>query len=652
MNKKKFPISMSTDAMLALAFIAASVVIFLTLEAYYTRLAVFAVIFAAALTCFLLIGHHRQVTMDIAARVIADRAEPINKYINTGSIPTVLTRANGKIIWHSPAFFLLVGMRCSGKNIFKIFPELKTPAKDKKISINGRDYVRDTIPANIDGNDYTLYRFINPDEVTEVTALNNLVMNTMCHLQIDNYEDLRQSLDQNKHAELNAQITDIIARHAKKIKAAYMRYDRDKYVYIFERRYISALAQDKFSILEEVRSIDTGVPALYPTLSIGIGASNTPEVSNQNALRALETALGRGGDQAVLKNDDGFKFYGGIQQGQEKRTRIKVRMFTAALKNLMEQCSRVMVMGHTVPDLDCIGAALGVAACARAINKDAHIVIAQTNPSIKALIEELRRDPDDAKMVISPSDGLALLDQKTLVVVVDTLTRDYVQSPQLLREASITAVIDHHVRGTNPIENPTLLLHEPYASSAAEMVTEIIQYFADSIAIKPIEAEALLSGIMIDTKAFSFKTGVRTFEAASFLRRMGANTTRIRQLFQDDRQTFVDRAKVVESAHITDSGIAVAICPDGIAHPQLLAAQAADALVGIQGILSSFVLCNVNDVIIISGRSLGAINVQRILEKLGGGGHATIAGAQIHGKGMDEVVRSLESAIREYESEV
>jgi c-di-AMP phosphodiesterase-like protein len=652
MNKKKFSVSISADAVLALTFIAAFVVISLTLEADSIRLAVFSVIFAAALTCFLFTGHRRQIAMDIAARVIADRAEPINQYINAGSIPTVLTRANGRIIWYSPAFFPLAGVRRGGKNIFKIFPELKMPAKDKKISINGRDYVRDTIPASIDGMDYTLYRFIAPGEATEITDLNNLVMSTLCYLQIDNYEDLRQSLDQNRHAELNAQITGIIARHAKKLKAAYLRYDRDKYAYAFERRYISALAQDKFSILEEIRSIDTGVPALYPTLSIGIGAGKTPEASSQNALRALETALGRGGDQAVLKNDDGFKFYGGIQQGQEKRTRVKARMFTVAFKNLMEQCSSIMIMGHTVPDLDCMGAALGIAACARAINKNARIVIDQANPSIKALTDELRRDPDYAGMVISPSDALALLDQKTLVVVVDTLTKDHVQSLQLLREASITVVIDHHVRGADYIENPTLLLHEPYASSAAEMVTEIIQYFADSIAIKPIEAEALLSGIMLDTKAFSFKTGVRTFEAASFLRRMGADTTRIRQLFQDDRQTFMDRANVVKSAHITDSGIAIAICPDHLDHPQLLAAQAADALVGIQGILSSFVLCDVNNVIIISGRSLGAVNVQRILEKLGGGGHATIAGAQIRGKSMDGVVRSLEAAIREYESEV
>jgi c-di-AMP phosphodiesterase-like protein len=276
-----------------------------------------------------------------------------------------------------------------------------------------------------------------------------------------------------------------------------------------------------------------------------------------------------------------------------------------------------------------------------------HVVLDRENAAIDALVAEIKADPDYKNLLIKPEDAEKLMDPSAMLIVVDTQIASYTLAPALLKKAQTLVVIDHHLKGTSHIETATLYYHEPYASSTAELVTEIVQYFSDRINLKPIEAEALLAGITIDTKGFSFKTGVRTFEAASFLRKVGADTTSIRHLFQDDLETFNERARVVQSAQMAAPGIAVSVAPKDTLSPELLAAQAADALIGIRGINASFVLCESGDKIVISGRSLGQINVQRVLEKLGGGGHLTIAGAQL-AVGMEEAKSKLLDAIAEY----
>jgi c-di-AMP phosphodiesterase-like protein len=273
------------------------------------------------------------------------------------------------------------------------------------------------------------------------------------------------------------------------------------------------------------------------------------------------------------------------------------------------------------------------------------------NASIAAIADELQRSPAYRDVLISSQQAENIINKQSMLVVTDTQTGSFTTAPRLLSETDTVVVIDHHVRGAGYIDDSTLMLHEPYASSACEMVTEITQYFGDDLTLTPVEAEALLAGIMIDTKGFSFKTGARTFDAASYLRKMGADTTRIRHLFQDDLETFNERAKIVQSAKVYD-GVAVAVCPPGIRSPQLLTAQAADSLLSIRGIGASFVLCGDDDAVIISGRSLGDINVQRILEKLGGGGHATIAGAQLKNETMQSAGEKLQAAINEYRGEV
>ncbi len=611
-----------------------------------------AILFAAAAVWFLVYYWSWQKREYLAYKILAQNAEKLDKYTDTSSIPTAVATAKGLILWHNPAFFTLAGRRAEGGSIYRLFEQLNKPEKDRKIRIGDKVYVRDDIRTELDGGEYIIFRLIDAAGVHEAVDQYKNVLATICHVQVDNYGDLLRGAQLNLQAEISAEIERVIARNAQNMRAGYQKYDRDKYLFIFERRYLSGLLQNKFAMLEEVRKIDTGNPTLHPTLSMGVGVGTSPADANASALKALEMALSRGGDQAVVKDENGFRFYGGIQQGREKRTRVKTRMFAGALRNLMEQCEKIIIMGHAVPDLDCMGAALGLLACARCINKKVYIVLDKPNVTILRLVDEMRRNPDYKDVLITPAEAENMIAPKDMLIVADTQIAEFTVAPQLFGRTATIVVVDHHVRGTDHIENPTLMLHEPYASSAAEMITETVQYFSENVVLKPLELDALFAGIMIDTKGFSFKSGVRTFEAASYLKRMGADMARVRHLFQDDMQTFTARAKVVESAQILDHGIAISICPKEIQNPQLLAAQAADSLLGISGIFASFVLCEQDGMVLISGRSLGDVNVQRILEKMGGGGHATIAGAQIKGRGMADVVEELKIRIGEYKEEV
>lgn len=651
MKQNNKPTYVSTEFVVSMVLLAAAVLATLFLDKLYFRWLGVVIVFLAAFAYYFTTNWRRQRMVMTAGLIYAKAAGQIDKYVNATAIPSALTSPGGRIVWHNPAFLLLAGRQCEGRNIYKVFPGLDKPDKNKKIKIGDKVFFREMIHNELDGKEYVLYRFVDVENALESADLCRVVLPTVCHIQIDNYGDLRRGLEQNIHFEVESDIQRILARMAKEIHALYQRYDRDKYIVVFERRFMSTLVQNKFAVLDDIRKLDTGNAALRPTLSLGIGLAANTDEANQNALKALEMALGRGGDQAVSRDVDGFKFYGGIQQGREKRTRVKSRMFANALRNLMEQCDRVIVMGHNVPDLDSIGAALGVYACARRINKKAYVVMDRPNVSIEALVDELRSDPDYKGILVTPAEAEAMLDAKTMLVIVDTQIQQFTIDPRLVEIARTVVVIDHHVRGANYIKDPTLMLHEPYASSASEMVTELIQYFSDNIVLKPLEVEALLAGITIDTKGYSYKTGVRTFEAAGWLRRMGADTTKIKHLFKDDLRTYKARAKVVESAEVVE-GIAVAVCPPEIENPQLLTAQAADELVGIRGIDASFVLCEEGGAVIISGRSLGDTNVQRILEKLGGGGHATIAGAQLRNITVGEALEQLKGAIREYKREV
>ncbi len=567
-------------------------------------------------------------------------------YVNTMAIPTALTTATGNIKWANLAFRNLVGFGALG-NINKLLPGIRKPDKDKKVMLSGKAYKKELTTLQHRGQELRLYRLIDPENTVEAKRMHQSFLPVVCFIQIDNYDELAAEVQQSELSELVAAVERRISAMAKGLSSYFARIDRGRYVCVFERRFLSTLRASRFRILDDVRQIKA---AFSPTLSIAVGVGESPEQSGEFAGKALELALGRGGDQAVIKQGDQFVFFGGATRAVFRRSKVKSRMISHALRNLMEQCSDVFVMGHETPDLDCVGASMGICACARHVGKKAWIVMDNPNPSIELLLDKIRSTEAYASSVINGQEAAMRISPSSMLVVVDTQLSGFTVSPGLLEMADTVVVIDHHIRGTSSIENAALFYHDPYSSSACELVTEVMQYFGDDLRPLPIDLEALLCGITLDTKGFSFNTGVRTFEAASYLRRLGADTTVTRQLVQDDLKTYLAKTEIVRSADIVD-GVAVAVCPEGVSKASLVVAQAADALLTIRGVIASFVVSRVDDNVVISGRSLGDVNVQLILESLGGGGHATIAAVKLPGIEVTEAVVRLKKAIKKYMKE-
>lgn len=568
------------------------------------------------------------------------------KYINSSAIATAILDQSGKVCWANPSMLAMLGFSPEGRRIANLIPGIDTPDTAKRVKVKGVTYKKETTPLRFDGREYELLRLVDSERAVKTLYAHRALLPVMCYIEIDNFKALAGGLSPAEASSLSAQIDGLISSFVEEKNGMMLKWEGDKYFLCFEHKFLHSVQQERFSLLDQVRAIATSA-GQSPTLSIAVGAGKTPRQSEEFAKKALELAQGRGGDQAVVKDADGYLFYGGIQKAVEVRSRVRTRTVSKALRNLMEQCDDVFIMGHEVPDLDCMGAALGLLACGRVLSKPVHIILDKPNAAIDTLVSEMKRSPDYRDVIITPTKAHLMMGARSMLIVVDTQIGTHTIAPYLIGAAKTLVVIDHHLRGTVSIENAALLYHEPYASSTAEMVTEIVQYFSERLRLRPLEAEALMAGVTIDTKGFSFKTGVRTFEAASYLRRAGANTTAIRQMFQDDLETFLARAEVVRRAEVKE-GIAVAVCPEGSKNPELLAAQAADSLLGIRGILASFVLSAVGGHISVSGRSLGNINVQLILERLGGGGHATIAGAQLRQISMDEACRRLKDAIHAY----
>lgn len=467
-------------------------------------------------------------------------------------------------------------------------------------------------------------------------------------LQMDNIEEVLKETEEASRPVLVAEADRRINAWAALNNASIQKYSNGEYILNFSYKQLTAIEEKRFDILDSIREINSGnrIPV---TLSIGVGVNGKSYAELQKfCMSAMDIALGRGGDQAVVKDNDKLSFYGGKTKAVEKRTKVKARVIAYALRQLMEQSDNVIIMGHEMPDLDCTGSALGIYRCCRGLNKEANIVLDKVNAGIANLWAELREDAEYENVFISPQEALQKCGKNTLVVVVDVHRPAFTGQKQLVDKAEKIVIIDHHRRGTEFIENAVITYIEPYASSTSELVTELLQYMFEKPRIKQIEAEALLAGIFIDTKNFSFQTGVRTFEAASYLRKMGADTTLTRQLFQDDMATFLSRAEVVKAAQMYKSNIAISIIPEDAGNPALVAAQAADELLNIKGINASFVLSSIGSDIFISGRSLGDINVQVVLEKLGGGGHLTVAGAQLSDITMGEAIGLLKNAVEEY----
>ena len=462
---------------------------------------------------------------------------------------------------------------------------------------------------------------------------------------IDSYEEVLKNLSDSDKSGIQAQIDTKINEWLKDESVVIRKYDRDRYILLCEEQTLEKFIDDKFSVLASVREIKNSedIPV---TLSIGIGRDGeTLKEKYQFANLATDMALSRGGDQAVIKSRFAFEFFGGATKEVEKRTKVKSRVMANALSQLMKASSLVLIMGHRVSDIDSIGAAAGMVCAARKREKNVKIVVNEAKTSAASLIARLRTMPEYENVFISPEDALLMADKETLLIVVDTNRPDFVESPELLQAAMKVAVIDHHRRAADYIENAAINMHEPYASSASELSCELLQYMVSAHDVARVEAEALLAGIYLDTKGYTIKTGVRTFEAAAYLRRAGADTIEVKRLFQNDFDDQMTKYRIVTASHIYRDSIAIAVADYQV--PRAIAAQAADELLTIHGVHGSFVVFKNDGETIISARSLGQLNVQVITEKLGGGGNITTAGAQPGKVPVEDVVANLKRAIDE-----
>lgn len=493
------------------------------------------------------------------------------------------------------------------------------------------------------------------DETTERRLKKeNFEQKMACGLvYIDNYDDVLESIEGVRGSLLAALIERRINKYFNQYNAMVKRLEKDKYLIVIKQKYISILQSNKFSLLDEVKNVNIG-NEMAVTLSIGFGINAAEYTQNYEYSRiAMDLALGRGGDQAVLKDGEKLYFYGGKSKQVEKNTRVKARVKAHALRELLESKDKVIIMGHKLGDIDSLGAAMGIYRAAITIGKEAYIVVNKVTSSIKGTMENIKADseyPDN--VFISSEQAISLHNENTVVVIVDISRTNMVECPEILSKSKSIVVLDHHRRSSDTIENASLSYIEPFASSASEMVAEILQYFSDDLKIRNIEADAMYGGIMIDTNNFSNKAGVRTFEACAYLRKCGADVTRVHKMFRETFDNYKFKAKAISQAEAYKNIYAITDCPsEGVDSPTVLGARIANDMLDIRGVKASFVLTDYDDKIYISARSMGDLNVQLIMEKLGGGGHLDVAGAQIEDMSIGEVREYLKKTIDEMETD-
>ena len=466
---------------------------------------------------------------------------------------------------------------------------------------------------------------------------------------VDNYEEITKNLSEGAVSNLNAKINDAITQWTEGYHGLLRRLERNRYLFVFEKRDLKSAMDDKFSILEDVHAI-TSPSGLAASISFGLGVDGeTFEESYQFASLAIEMALSRGGDQAVLKDRVNFHFYGGRNKEAEQRSKVRSRVTANSMMELIDQSSHVLIMGHRNADLDAIGAALGIFCMCRKKGRPAHIVMDTKYNMAPEFVAEIRRDPNYANAFISGQDALLLCDNRSTLVVVDTNRPDQVEYRNLLEAVPRICIVDHHRRAADYIQPVVVNLHEPYASSASELATELLQYAVEMDDVLPIEAKALMAGIFLDTKSFNVRTGERTFEAAAFLRQLGADTVEVKKLLQNDFEATMEKYDIIKNARLYREEIAIAALSEPTS--RVLASQAADELLDICGITASFVLYPDGEQVIISARSIGKANVQVILEPLGGGGNTATAGAQVTGSTTKEVLEQLTASIDKFYEE-
>ena len=491
------------------------------------------------------------------------------------------------------------------------------------------------------------------DETEMINLKNDYDNSQICVgiAMIDNYEEIIQRTSGDQQLQLFSQIEKKIYDWAAEFKGLVVKSERDTFIWICEKKYLKQLEENKFNLLDSIKEINV-TSKIQSTLSIAVSADGESNYDKYKlAKNAIDIALGRGGDQAIVRKNGKYTFFGGRTQELEKRTRVKARSVANALEELIMESNNVVIMGHTNSDIDALGSALGIYRLAKTLGKPANIASGTIGIGLENFVEYAKREPEYQQAIIDKEEAIEITNSGTLLVVVDTHKRSYSDIPELVDMAGKIVIIDHHRMSTDYIDNAVLTFQEVYASSAAELVTELITYSEQNVKLTNVEAEALYGGIMMDTKNFTFKTGVRTFEAAAYLRKCGVDIIKVKKWFQSDLETYNTISEIVANSEIVGESIAISVYDKLDKDANIICAKAADELLTISDITASFVIGNYGEKICISGRSLGDINVQVILEKLGGGGHITLAGAQVEGMDVYEVKKELIEKIKEYFSE-
>lgn len=593
------------------------------------------------------------------------------KLLRDMELPYALLDDSGKVVWTNIAFESVVHQpKGYNKSITGLFPtitkdrlpdESEVDEAQYELEYDGCEYVvkLKKIPLKemaehsdmIDATGYNgyliaMYLF---DETALHIALKEVDDQSLAvgMIYLDNYEEALESVEEVRRSLLIALIDRKVNKYISALDGISKKLEKDKYLVILRKKTIAQLQENRFDLLEEVKTVNIG-NEMAVTMSIGVGLDGLTYAQNYEFARnAIDLALGRGGDQAVIKTPESITYYGGKSQQVEKNTRVKARVKAHALREIITSKDKVLVMGHRMPDVDSFGAAVGIYRVATTLGRKSHIVLDEATTAIQPLVDLFKNNPEyDDDMIISGQEAIDMAGNNAVLVVVDVNKPSITECPELLRYCKSIVVLDHHRQGTETIENATLSYVEPYASSACEMVSEILQYTYDNIKIRPEEADCMYSGIVVDTNNFVTKTGVRTFEAAAFLRRSGADVTRVRKMFREDAQEYKARADAVGQAEIYRQYFAISICmAEDLPSPTVIGAQAANELLNIKGIKASFVLTDYQGKIYVSARSIDEVNVQIVMERMGGGGHMNVAACQMEGVGIVEAIGALKHTI-------
>lgn len=593
-----------------------------------------------------MINDKQQKRMD---RVFRENDSAVTLLMNEVTVPALIfDPQTGRIGWRNPAFAQIY----SGRNITDLLETYNParPANSLQEVVGDNTYqIMNLVVPRRHGKRLVMQYWLDRTEAAHYQRLYTEQRPYTALVYVDNYEDLTRDADIRSTAVL-AEVERLVSELCERLGGIYRRYENGRFLMILEAIQAEQLEQEKFPLIEAAHRINTGTGTVV-SLSMSLGIAPRLAQSEKDARQAMELALGRGGDQAVVKDGAEYRFFGGRRQQDARQSRVKARLFSKALAQLFENSGDVFIMGHKNSDMDCFGSALGIMTCANHIGRHAYIVIDGPNSMIEDALHRMEQDGSAAGLILMPEEAAQMIQSSAVLVVVDTQRASNTAAPELLHRTERIVVIDHHRRNADYIDNATLHYLESRSSSASEMVTEVMQYFADNVKPSSFTCSALLAGITTDTKQFAFNVGSRTFEAAGYLRKNGADLGQVKSMYQNDFISFKNCADVVARAEIRRSGIAVSYCEKTVPDSRLISAQAADDLLGIRGIKAAFVLGETSDLVSISGRSFGEINVQMILEKLGGGGHLTMAGAQIRGVTWQQAMERLMPLIEEYEKE-